>query len=217
VSRCGCVAPAAAIVLLLTLERRDFTVSRGETVERNVRSATRPHITPSRDATAWGHGRWGPRRVRVAECWATIRAEEWYSALLKEDPAVVRPGAKGVSTCALANGYQVTASWEVRANAVWRRGRLFLRCPSCGRRCTRLYVPKENAGLACRTCWGLTYDSRTRQNYKDSLYGHGQLATLLGTTQRDLAFETTAERRAERRAQSRERWARRRRYLDQPR
>src|SRR4051812_24892109 len=30
---------------------------------------------------------------------------------------------------------------EVRANAVWRRGRLFLICPRFERRATRLYIP----------------------------------------------------------------------------
>jgi len=99
-----------------------------------------------------------------------------------------------------------TAGWEVHRNAVWRRGRVFLVCPSCSRRCTRLYVPVENRALACRSCWGLTYESRTLLNYKDSLYGRGALARMLGTSQREMAFITTSERRKERDRRSCERW-----------
>ncbi len=35
-------------------------------------------------------------------------------------------------------------------------------------RATRLYVPTAASWAACRRCWGLTYQSRTQNNYKDS-------------------------------------------------
>jgi hypothetical protein len=82
----------------------------------------------------------------------------------------------------------VRRTWEVRQNAVWRRGRVFLRCPRCQRCCTRLYLPLETLWLACRRCWGLTYVSRQLQNYKDSFWGRGTIARMFGTTQRDWAL-----------------------------
>ena len=50
-------------------------------------------------------------------------------------------------------------------------------------------------------------------NYKDSIYGRGMLARMLGTSQRDIAFITTNQRRKERRERSRERWFNRRQLL----
>src|SRR5262245_6882424 len=128
-------------------------------------------ITPNRDARVWSAGRWGPRRVRVSQCFATLRAEEWYTAFLKENADGVRPGARGHGICTLPGGAKVRASWEIQANAVWRNGRVFFRCQSCSRRCTRLYLPLRGLSPACRRCWGLTYDSQARLNYKDSLWG----------------------------------------------
>jgi hypothetical protein len=32
---------------------------------------------------------------------------------------------------------------------------------------TRLYLPTDHAWLACRRCWGLTYHSRTKNNYRE--------------------------------------------------
>jgi hypothetical protein len=79
----------------------------------------------------------------------------------------------------------LTANWEIRQNAVWQRGRVFLRCSRCRLLCTRLYMPLEESWLACRRCWGLTYASRTLQNYKDSLWGRGAIARMFGTSQRE--------------------------------
>ncbi len=168
------------------------------------RGFPRRYVQPGQDVQVWCSGRWGPRRVRVNQCWVTVRAEDLYTALLKDDADSVRPGAKGTAT--FNPGRDDTAGWEVHRNAVWRRGRVFLVCPSCSRRCTRLYVPVENRALACRSCWGLTYESRTLLNYKDSLYGRGALARMLGTSQREMAFITTSERRKERDRRSCERW-----------
>lgn len=163
-------------------------------------------------AHVYGHGPRGRRRVRVTECWAVLRAEDVYTALLRDDPSRVTPGAEGTAIYRV-NGRDLNASWEVRQNAVWRRGRVFLRCQRCLLRCTRLYIPLEECSPACRQCWGLTYESRTRQNYKKSLWGRGWIARMFGTSQRDWAFSMTGERRLRRQTQSRERWTSRRRLL----
>ena len=135
-----------------------------------------------------------------------------YTALLQHDASLVRPAAKGTSTYTV-QGRDFTACWEVRQNAVWRRGRVFLKCPRCERRCTRLYLPLATSWLACRRCWGLTYASRTLYNYKDSLWGRGSIARMFGTSQREWAYQWTDDRRQERRARSRERWNARKAYL----
>ena len=167
---------------------------------------------PAHELRVYGSGRWGARRVRVSECRSVLRAEDLYTALLQHNAARVAPGARGTLTYA-PEGQDFTATWEVRQNAVWRRGRVFLRCPRCCLYCTRLYVPTREAWLACRRCWGLTYDSRTMQNYKDSLWGRGAIARVFGTTQRDWAIQRTYDDRIERRERAQNRWFQRRRYL----
>ena len=147
--------------------------------------------------------------MRVNECWSLVRAEDVYTALLVENAAAVRPGARGSLTYTV-EGRSLTASWEIRQNAVWRRGRVFLCCPSCSRLCTRLYLPLETSWFRCRRCWGLTYASRTLQNYKNSLWGGRRFAWMFRTTQREWAVEATAERREEHRRGSADRWAARR-------
>jgi hypothetical protein len=156
-------------------------------------------------------GRWGPRRVRTGECCAVLKAEDVYTALLADDAARLRPGSRGTGTISVA-GRNHTAWWEVRSNAVWRRGRVFLLCGRCDRRCTRLYLPLETSWLACRRCWGLTYGSRTLANYKSTPWGRGRFSGLFGTTQRDWALLHTEERRQERSEASRQRWEKRRAY-----
>jgi hypothetical protein len=89
-------------------------------------------------------GRWGRRRARTSECHAVLKAEDWYAAILLDDAARLGPGSHGSGTVTL-NGRQHIARWEVRANAVWRRGRVFLLCGQCLRRCTRLYLPSQTA------------------------------------------------------------------------
>ena len=42
-------------------------------------------------------------------------------------------------------------------------------------RATRLYAPVAGLQPRCRTCWGLTYQSRQQNNYKDSLGSVGRL------------------------------------------
>ena len=39
-------------------------------------------------------GRWGPRRVRVNECWSVVTAERVYTCLLA-DPGAMRVGRRG--------------------------------------------------------------------------------------------------------------------------
>ena len=141
-----------------------------------------------------------------------LRAEDVYTVLLEDNSSAVRPGAKGRSTYTV-EGRQFAAGWEVRQNVVWRRGRVFLQCPRCDTRCTRLYLPLRDSWLACRRCWGLTYASCTLQNYKNSLWGRGRFAKMFGTSQRDWAFLATYDKRTERLETSRERWRKRRRYL----
>jgi len=143
-----------------------------------------------------------------------LRAEDVYTALLRNDAAKVGPGARGTVTYKL-EGRDVSADWEIRQNAVWRRGRLFLGCPRCARRSTRLYLPLADSWLACRRCWGLTYSSRALLNYKASLWGRGAFARMFGTSQRDWALSTTYENRKARREASRIRWTERRNYLSE--
>lgn len=168
------------------------------------------------DADVWcPGGRFGPRRTRVEECWYRIRAEDLYDALIANDASKAVPGALGTAMWTVAER-SLTASWELRANSVWRHGRLFLKCPRCSGRCTRLYVPLKTSPLACRRCWGLSYVSRGVLNYHDSLWGRGAFARLFGTTQREWAYERTDESRAERKQASRERWAKRRQSRTEP-
>ena len=177
------------------------------------RGGRRPRRVRREDAPVWcPGGRWGPRRTRVTECWSLLRAEDVYTALLRDDASHVLPGARGTSTYTV-EGREFTAAWEVRQNAVWRRGRVFLWCPRCSLLCTRLYLPLSDSWLACRRCWGLTYGSRTLRNYKSSLWGGRRFAALFGTTQRDMALDQAATTRRERQARSAERWAKRRKHL----
>jgi hypothetical protein len=123
-----------------------------------------------------------------------------------------RAGSRGTGSVT-HGGRRLVFAWLVRPNAVWRRGRVFLVCDRCGRRCTRLYAPLATSGLACRSCWGLTYGSQTLYNYKNSLWGRGSIARMFGTTQREWAHDWAVERRAHRTEQSRKRWEERRPYL----
>jgi hypothetical protein len=177
-----------------------------------VRGGRRKRWITRHEASVWcPGGRWGPRRIRTNECWATLRAEDVYDGLLREDAPAVKPGTRDRVTYKF-NDRDVTTGWEIRPNAIWRRGRVFLCCPRCGQRCTRLYMPLQDSWLACRRCWGLTYASRTLQNYKDSLWGSRQFAWMFGTTQRDWAYSTTDEKRRKLLKRSRGRWQERKRY-----
>jgi hypothetical protein len=84
----------------------------------------RRYVRPGRDAAVWvASGRWGPRRVRVTECFAVLRAEDVYTGLLREDAARVRPGARGFVKWTLPGRSEaLSVDWELRANTVWRFG-----------------------------------------------------------------------------------------------
>jgi hypothetical protein len=155
----------------------------------------------SEQAAVWCRsGRWGPKRVRVTQCWAAITAEVLYTALLRDDLAKVKPGGRGALTWTLP-GQTVKLDWELRANAVWRFGRAFLKCPRCSRLATRIYLPLADSWPACRRCWGLTYESRQHSNYKgDGWFSPRSLAESQTTMERERRAEAAARRYAERRS-----------------
>lgn len=106
----------------------------------------------------------------MTQCWAVLRAEDVYTRLLRDDPSKVAPGRRGTLEWTLDDGSRsasVAIGFELRANAVWRFGRVFLTCPRCRGLATRIYVPTSDAWAACRRWWALTYESR-RENYKSS-------------------------------------------------
>jgi len=149
------------------------------------------------------NGRWGPKRLHVEQCCATIRAEDLYDDLVKRGLSTGR-GSTFTATVALPDGRMHTVRSELVQNPIWRIGRLFVRCGWCGRRATRLYVPCRGFDLRCRRCWGLSYESQA-QNYGAT----GYLGWLFGT----LASEATLERRREARRRSRLRQAARKEAL----
>jgi hypothetical protein len=166
-----------------------------------------------RDVPVWiASGRWGPKRIRVSQCPVVLRAEAVYTGLLRDNHQQARPGAEGSLSCTFEGQSEpLTADWELRANAVWRFGRLFLRCPACARRATRLYVPKLGVGfgLRCRRCWGLTYESRQERSYKAS----GGRRNPPSMSHRELSRWYTDGARKQRAAASEARWAERRAIL----
>jgi hypothetical protein len=158
----------------------------------------RRYVIPG-DVPVWASGRWGPRRARVQQC-VTLAAELVYDDMVRKGETF-GPGSRAWLTWTPHddNGTSWTIAAEVRANAVWRRGRLFFRCPKCDRRATRLYVPLEGTQPQCRRCWGLSYESQSR-SYKAT----GVLAAL-----GPVAYYTT-DARDERREAARARYAARR-------
>lgn len=151
--------------------------------------------------------RWGRRRVRVTECAFVLRAEALYDQMLREGhpPA---PGGRGQAFVTVA-GRSLAADWTAVANRLWVYGRVFLRCPRCGDRVARLYLPTlRSPGLECRRCWGLTYHSRTHGNYHR--YGGGLLAAF-GCSPAEWERDGTRERRQAAKASARVRYQERRR------
>jgi hypothetical protein len=143
-------------------------------------------------------GRWGRRRVCVTECAATLTSEDVYS-FFSESGLALRPGVRGRLRFTVA-GMGEPIDFEVRPNLVWRRGRVFLRCTHCRRRCTRLYMPCLEDPLRCRQCWRLTYESAQSHNYRGSGLFSSRMASVMNTFYR----------REERRSQSLARWEKRR-------
>ena len=169
--------------------------------------SVRRYIRPGEDAAVWiESGRWGPKRVKVSQCWATLRAEDVYTGLLRDDSKRARPGARGVLSWTLSAEHTVEVAWELRANAVWRFGRVFLTCPACNRRATRIYIPGENFPARCRRCFGLTYESRQERNDKVGrsrtwgvLFSPLTYAMCRAEDAREARAEASSKRYAERR------------------
>jgi len=165
-------------------------------------------VSPSEGSVWIAGGRWGPRRVRVHECVAILAAELVYSRLIC-DGVSLRPGGRFGLSWTPINGE--SKAWDIEAevlpNAVWRKGRVFLRCPSCGGRATRLYVPRADLPPKCRRCWGLNYGSQT-WSYKPT----GWLGRLFGP----MAYVTTSERRKQRQIAAKARYEERRPFLRAP-
>ena len=161
---------------------------------------TRRHVVPAEVPVWCRGGRWGPRRVRVEQC-LVLRAEDVYDRLILQRMGP-SPGRRGTAHLVVPNspigGWPV--AFEVRPHPIWRRGRVFFRCASCGRLATRMYLPPSGGGLRCRRCWGLSYESQ-KWSY------HGDWWARLPN------YTTTERRREERRAEALQRYARRRRYL----
>lgn len=172
--------------------------------------ARRRYITPEEDVRVWCSGRWGRRRVRVTECWASVAAEDGYTELIRLDPEGGWRGGHGWDAYTLTKrstgqSRSVQVEWEVQANAIWRFGRVFLICAKCRRRATRLYLPTCDTPAWCRRCWGLTYDSR-KANYRTG----GCRGSMLGSW----AKADTVLARERRRRASAARYAQRREILD---
>src|SRR4051794_24663677 len=95
-------------------------------------------------------GRWGVRRLRVDECVNALTAEHVYDVLIRNGRPM-HPGECGAVDATDSSGYSWRVRYEIRANAVWRRGgRVFFRCDECGRLATRLYRPPvEGSAYRC--------------------------------------------------------------------
>ena len=155
---------------------------------------------------AWVQGgRWGRRRVRVGECWRELRAEDLYTELVRS--RTVPPCGHRKSVAISVDGVPFRVSIELRPNAIWRTGRVFLVCPKCGSLRTRLYLASESSWQSsCRVCLGLTYESRTLYNYKASgsilggfVFSHRDVARARARRVRDDRAEASSLRQAERR------------------
>ena len=73
----------------------------------------------------------------------------------RSDEGAARPaGDAGVDVARRLESASVSIDFELLPNAVWRFGRVFLRCPECGRRATRIYIPTENLPLGAADAGG---------------------------------------------------------------
>ena len=169
--------------------------------------ARRRFITSGDALISIPSGRWGPKRVRVTRADAVLKAEDLYTGLLRRDVSRVFPGASGRVGWSAA-GREFETDWEIRENAVWRFGRVFLQCSLCERLATRIYWFRGGSTPACRRCWGLTYECRQERNYKGSRVGflasvgmdRRGLSHWFTDTAREGRFQRSQERYAERRA-----------------
>src|SRR5262245_13955877 len=155
----------------------------------------RRFVIPGRVPVWVPSGRWGPRRARVEQS-VTLAAELVYHQMFCEG-STFGPGARAFLSWKPDSVTEWPLETEIVANAVWRRGRLFFRCPACRQRATPLYVPVAGLQPRCRRCWGLSYESQS-WSYKAT----GFLAAL-----GPVAYITTSMRREERRKTARARYA----------
>ena len=104
----------------------------------------------------------------MSEC-AVVRAEDCYAFMLWERAAFDTGWWENVEVFLRGQHSGQWFRWnvpvQVVANPIWRRGRLFFRCPGCTKRATRLYVPDAGQQPRCRQCYGLNYASQS-WNYK---------------------------------------------------
>jgi hypothetical protein len=98
---------------------------------------------------AWVSGRWR-RRARVTESASALTAERVYEQLIREGRTTAPVGFGGRISWTIPSGPMWEIAFERTRNQVWALGRLFLLCPRCQRRATRLYVPSVVARPECR-------------------------------------------------------------------
>lgn len=163
-------------------------------------------------------GRWGRRRVRVSECEHVICAERVYSLIVSDTSRPLPAFDARVTIRLTVDGRHLELFAVRRPNTIWRCGRVFLICPICRMRRTRLYLPRAGhpesptVVVGCRTCLGLTYASRSLRNYRNVLRRRG-IGSILGWSYRDDALIEAGRVSRERRAAARARWAERRPFL----
>jgi hypothetical protein len=89
-----------------------------------------PRFVIPGEVGAWvASGRWGPRRLRVEECSATLVAETAYDFVIFDD--AVRARARGELTWRVGERI-FPVQWELRANHLWRFGRVSSAARSAG-------------------------------------------------------------------------------------
>jgi hypothetical protein len=155
-------------------------------------------------------GRFGCRRVLVDECCHVFRVEDLYHQIIRER-RTNPPGTRGYVDAVVKCGPEWRLAFVWTRNRIWTLGRPFYVCPRCNCRATRLYVPSVQLRPECRRCWGLTYASRARTNYKRRAFGF--MMRVMGMSASEWARMDTAERRQNSRAVARARYAARREFL----
>jgi hypothetical protein len=111
-------------------------------------------------------GRWGKRRGRVSQFWATVRSEDVHASVVRKEGVTIATDDQVSIVVRIARPDGSRTPWTlqvaVRRNPIWKGGRLFLLCPRCSKRAARLYVPLSGLEPRCRRCWGLNYESQSR-------------------------------------------------------
>lgn len=164
------------------------------------RGGYRPRLPEGELPISVSSGRWGRRRLRTDECWREVCAEDVHTELLRLGRMATFHGPEPISLT--VGGVRMVVMVEIL------RGRVLLRCRRCGRHRTRLYCPSADDPdfRGCRTCLGLTYESRTLFNYKPGglvlggyFLSHRSLAKARTRKRREDALTIRLARDAERR------------------